>query len=410
MKRLLRRSSWSTLVLASTLVLLPGAAFASGGGGEKDAGAKELGGEIQKEKNIEAEIAFPSGGTIWIDVTVGGDIHVEGWDRENVSMRAEKSGRDSELVTVSLEKQSRGASVLAEIPAHARNRSVSCSVDVFLRVPRESSLEIEIMGGSIEVAELEGTISGRTMGGAIDLEKLTGRVQLTTMGGDISVARSNLDGTVRTMGGDIILEDVSGGLDASTMGGRVSRTGASADSDPRSASSADKVVNISTMGGEIDIKEAPAGVKANTMGGEIHVGSAGQFADVQTMGGDIRIDAIDGWVVAKTMGGDVTVVMVGDPGAGERDVYISSKGGDIDLTVPRGLAMNVDITLAYTRDARKRYEIESDFELDVEETEDWDRSYGTPTKHIYGKGTTGAGTYSIVIDTINGNVRLREGK
>jgi DUF4097 and DUF4098 domain-containing protein YvlB len=164
------------------------------------------------------------------------------------------------------------------------------------------------------------------------------------------------------------------------------------------------------MGGKIEIEEAPAGVKANTMGGSIHVVSAKDFAAVETMGGDIRIDSIDGWVTASTMGGDVTVVMVGDPKVGERDVSISSKGGDIELTVPKGLAMDIDITLAYTRDAKKRYQIKSDFDLDIEETEDWDRTYGTPMKYQYGRGITGAGTFRIVIDTINGNVILKEGK
>ena len=128
------------------------------------------------------------------------------------------------------------------------------------------------------------------------------------------------------------------------------------------------------------------------------------------MGGDIEIDSIDGWVMASTMGGDVTVVMVGDPKAGERDVSISSKGGDIELTVPKGLAMDIDITLAYTRDAKKRYEIKSDFDLGFEESKDWHRTYGTPMKYKYGRGITGAGTFSIVIDTVNGNVILREGK
>ena len=128
------------------------------------------------------------------------------------------------------------------------------------------------------------------------------------------------------------------------------------------------------------------------------------------MGGSISIDKIDGWVKATTMGGDVKVVMTGDPSQGKRDVEISSMGGDIRLTVPAGLSMDVDITLAYTKDALRQYRIISDFDLELEETDKFDYSKGSARKYIYGTGLIRGGKYKIVGSTVNGNVYLKEGK
>ena len=85
------------------------------------------------------------------------------------------------------------------------------------------------------------------------------------------------------------------------------------------------------------------------MGGGIHIKSADKFIDASTMGGKIKIDAIDGWVKATTMGGDINVVMVGDPDKGKRDVKLKTMGGDVSLYVPKGMSMDFDIELVFTK-------------------------------------------------------------
>jgi hypothetical protein len=102
--------------------------------------------------------------------------------------------------------------------------------------------------------------------------------------------------------------------------------------------------------------------------------------------------------------------MVGNPAQGRRDVDISSKGGDITLTVPEGLSMEVDITLAYTRNARKTYRIISDFDLHEEESRDWDYDQGTPRRYLFATGSIAGGKNRIRIETINGDVYLKKGR
>jgi DUF4097 and DUF4098 domain-containing protein YvlB len=149
-------------------------------------------------------------------------------------------------------------------------------------------------------------------------------------------------------------------------------------------------VNITKMGGGIDVGEAPHGANLTTMGGGIHLGNVAVFARVKTMGGGIDIDQASGTVDATTMGGGITIGTANGPikastmGGGikvrevgslsqERDIELTSKSGTIELTVPKDFPMDVRIILAYTRTDRD-YRIVQDAGLEVRETNVWDTS------------------------------------
>jgi DUF4097 and DUF4098 domain-containing protein YvlB len=185
------------------------------------------------------------------------------------------------------------------------------------------------------------------------------------------------------------------------MGGKVTHKKAA-------STAGDGEIEMSSMGGDLNVDIAPAGARLNTMGGDIHVRSAKDHVRAKTMGGNIRVDAIDGWVHAETMGGDVEVIMTGNPATGKRDVELVSYGGDIELTVPANLAMTLDLELAYTKGKSGKYAIKSDFPVNLEETDEWDLHDGSPRKYMLGTGTVGGGTHRVKIRTINGNIILRK--
>ncbi|MGA2848947.1 MAG: DUF4097 family beta strand repeat-containing protein [Terracidiphilus sp.] len=196
----------------------------------------------------------------------------------------------------------------------------------------------------------------------------------------------------------------------------------SADADDQGRSGA---VRIARMGGEIDVKEAPHGADLSTMGGNIHVGDVAEFAkvksmggvitidhatgplDAATMGGDINIAHAEGAIKASTMGGEIRARMVGTS-TEERDVELTSHGGTVTLTVPKDFPMDVRITLAYTRNAPRTYEIIDHIGLEQRETDDWDNSFGSPRKYIRAKGKVGTGLNHVVINTVNGDVILKQ--
>ena len=353
-----------------------------------------LSGEIL-EKSFKVE----SGQRLYVDLDSGGSILITGWNKNEVVVKADLGRFSLEDCDIVMQKTDEGVEIESE-------RCDNGNRDFRVHVPEKFDLELHTMGGTITIRKVEGDISGQTMGGNLDLRQLKGDIRLKTMGGDIVLVDSNVDGKVTTMGGRVLLEDVVGDVDGTSMGGNVIYRNVT----DRKGKTTGKVVNITTMGGDINVDDASHGASVHTMGGEIHIRSAADFIKAKTMGGDIRVDAIDGWIRATTMGGDIEVTMVGDPKKGKRDVTLTSMGGDIELTVPDGLSMEIDIELAYTKSSTQDFEIFSDFDLDQERTDEWDTRRGSPRKYIYGKATIEGGKNKVKIETINGNVYLRKGK
>ncbi len=275
-------------------------------------------------------------------------------------------------------------------------------VEIEVSVPHVFDLDLETMGGEIQVDGVEGQLTGETMGGELELRNLSGDIDFETMGGEITLEDSNVSGRVHTMGGEITVSNVSGDVNASTMGGEVSYTNYR----PSSSSGKGSEVKINTMGGEISVDRADNGADVETMGGEINIGSAGHHVIASTMGGEITIGEIDGWVEATTMGGEIEVHMVGNPDEGDRHVELSSMGGDILLTVPAGLSMEIEaeITVSDRHDVDD-FEIESDFDLQIDRTEASGRR-NRDESHIIANGKIGSGKNRIRIKTINGDIRI----
>ena len=205
------------------------------------------------------------------------------------------------------------------------------------------------------------------------------------MGGEIRLPESDIDGSVKTMGGEVLVENVTGTVEATSMGGKVIQKNVHG----RGSDAKSGELRVKSMGGEIRIDDAPEGANLHTMGGPITCAFGQRFVKAETMGGNVDIDAVDGWVEATTMGGDVKVSMTGDPAQGDRHVNLSSMGGDVDPTVPAGLAMDIDIELSYTKGKSGMYKIESDFPLQQNESPEWTTHHGSPEENHQGNREDG---------------------
>ncbi len=333
-----------------------------------------------------------------IRLEAGGTLEVEGWDKNVVSVDMEILRGDPESQRIDMKQTSRGVAVTTYTKGWGRRSRGSIRLTV--KVPRRFDLEFDSMGGDLILRGVEGDFEGRTMGGNLDLRDLKGQVDLETMGGSITIRDAVLDGRAHTMGGRVHFEDVGGSIKGSSMGGDVVYRN-------RDTEGTFEAIKISTMGGDINLDEAPAGAEVKTMGGDIRVRSAKKYLQAKTMGGDIEVDALDGKIKATTMGGNIDLTMVGDTKVGEHHINLVSKGGDITVYVPKEMAMDIDIVLEYTRKGRRSYSITSDFDLKIKEDEEWRFSWGDARKTIRATGKTGNAAHRVTIETVNGNIILK---
>lgn len=164
----------------------------------------------------------------------------------------------------------------------------------------------------------------RTSGGHIAVSGVDGDQRLSTSGGHLEM--TNMKGTVdaRTSGGHIEIRDFAGQMDARTSGGHIE------------AEQTEGRINLRTSGGHISLKQVAGSVEASTSGGSIEaeLTSIEESVDLRTSGGHINISVPDGIALNLDLkGNSVNTKLKNFTGEVERDeVYGSINGGGPKLT------------------------------------------------------------------------------
>lgn len=373
------------------------------------------------EETIQKEFNIGPGKKLNVNLKTGGSISITGWEKEKIAVtlhfkKSTPGDWDIRFIT--------GNADTIEIKADYKGggHSKISFPDFEIQVPTQFNLDLRTMVGNINIRHVTGEITGKTMSGPLDLTYLKGFIDFKTLSGDIILKDSNIDGKLKTMAGRVLFENVKGDIKGSSMGGNViyknvrprekgaEKLDLTSENSKKNSKENSKMVKFSTMGGDINVSDAPDGADVDTMGGNIHIKSAGNYVKAKTMGGNIIVDSIDGGIEATTRGGNMMITMTGNPQKGDRQVKLTSMGGDVTLIVPEGLSMDVDIDLVYTQKAKKDYNIVSDFQLKIEKTNSWDESNGTGKKYIYGKAQIAGGKNKIKLHTMNGNIYLKKSK
>lgn len=182
--------------------------------------------------------------------------------------------------------------------------SPSLTVRYAIAVPREWDAQLRTAGGSIEVKELDGSLSATTAGGRLDLGRIGGPV------------------TGRSSGGSIHVESGAKTVDVSTSGGSI-RIGHCAEQ-----------LKASTSGGSIEINDAKGAVEARTSGGSIRLATSGSAVDANTSGGSIQAQLrgrLEKDSKLRTSGGSIEVTLGGDVGVG---LDAKTSGGRVATELP----------------------------------------------------------------------------
>ena len=172
---------------------------------------------------------------------------------------------------------------------------------------------------------------------------------------------------------------------------------------PTSVAAEGKITR-SSMGGDIDVDDAPHGAELRTMGGDIGVARARGHVVAKTMGGDIRVRDLIGSLDAGTMGGNVTVEV--DGVAGSRSLELHSMGGSISLTLPANFSGTFEVELEQNHEGPEG-RIVSDFPLDVRKSRRkrwWRRDVDV----LNATGRVGSGDAHVKIKTYGSDITIRK--
>lgn len=392
-----RKISGMSLTAMAILVLMPACALA--GAGHPNRVTADKTGQFSTSAGSHLRI-----------VADQGDIRILTGNASQVSYRAhletDASDANSQQIlnafVLDARSDSDGVVLVARSPRLRWGHHLWVTLEV--TVPHNYNLDLTTEGGNIQIADLQGRVVAQTAGGNISAGQIDGPARLVTDGGHIFAKNVGGDLTASTGGGDITVGAVAGGAVLRTGGGHI-----------RVASIAG-AGRLDTGGGDISLEHAGSGLVVSTGGGEIEVGEASGLIRARTGGGGIRVVKSSGPTELETGAGSVYLMQVQNAvrattGAGGIVAWfgpdakltspcrLAAGEGDIDVYLPRQLAVTVDAQVELGGD--HRVVVDPAFPLKV--------TYGEPgegSEVVRAEGALNGGGATLVLRTVSGNIRL----
>ena len=261
-------------------------------------------------KNVEMQT---SGGSLSVDAVTGSEARLEVYisgnnnkDLSNEEIKQRLEEKYDLTVTVSNGKVTAIAKPKSKITDW--KRALNISFKAF--VPKNVSTDLNTSGGSISLAGISGNQDFSTSGGSLHVDGVSGKINGRTSGGSIHLNNSTDDIELTTSGGSITAKNSSGKL------------------------------RLMTSGGSLDLQDLKGDIKATTSGGGIRGGKISGELSAHTSGGSINLDGLACSLETSTSGGhiDVSIASLG------KYVKIHNSGGNIDVTMPRGKGLNLDLS------------------------------------------------------------------
>lgn len=207
------------LFVGLAALAVPLGLFAQQRGDPDDPWCDENGGSRNQERYCEVRefTVSPDGGTVVVDGGPNGGISVEGWDRNEIQVRAKvqawtRDGDDPEDLVSQIRIET-GGTIRADGPdmRGGRSRDAGWAVNFELMVPARSDLALETVNGGIEIANVSGAVEFRAVNGGIRLAAVSGDVSGRTTNGGLQV---DLEGD-RWDGAGLDVETTNGGVELS---------------------------------------------------------------------------------------------------------------------------------------------------------------------------------------------------
>ncbi len=171
--------------------------------------------------------------TIRVDAGVNGGITVEGWNKNEIRIRArikawDRDEDDAREIMDEIEIKTSNETIIAKGPK-LRGSKRGWAVSYEVMVPRKSNLDLETLNGGIGIEDVEGEIEAEAVNGGLRLSQLAGDVDVHTTNGGVSVELHGkkwegrgLEATTTNGGVKVwIPEDYNADLETGTVNGSV---------------------------------------------------------------------------------------------------------------------------------------------------------------------------------------------
>jgi len=168
----------------------------------------------QEETRTETRVESLASGAIVRVRNRNGDIHVSGWDREEVALAAEIRDSSSRRVDLTVQRDGADLDIEAQFQQPLLRLplvyAASPKCRMVLSVPRRVLGYFRTTNGSLAATGLEGYVRCETTNGDISLGAIAGEVSAETANGNVEARELHARIRGGTGNGRVLLEDVDG--------------------------------------------------------------------------------------------------------------------------------------------------------------------------------------------------------
>jgi len=190
----------------------------------------------QMTEEFHQTYPLSAGGRVELD-NINGDVHITGWDRNEVKVDAVKYARSKERLDeakIKVEAGSNYISIRTEYPDHdltfnSFGRNNPATIEYTLTVPRGARLdEIQLVNGALEIQGVSGEVHGSSVNGSVTARGLEGRTELSTVNARVEVEFARLTNEsveLSSVNGSVTVtlpSDAKAEIEASTVSGHIS--------------------------------------------------------------------------------------------------------------------------------------------------------------------------------------------
>ncbi|MCP3959352.1 MAG: DUF4097 family beta strand repeat protein [bacterium] len=149
---------------------------------------------LQMSEDYTYSYALTADGRLSLE-NVNGDVKIEAWDRDEVSIEAIKRGRSQEALDAArIDIDASDDRIRIETRYARDGRRDSASVDYTIYVPRGAELdEIELVNGSLDLSGVAGDVAASLVNGEVTARDLAGNVEISSVNGEMVVALAEFD-------------------------------------------------------------------------------------------------------------------------------------------------------------------------------------------------------------------------
>ncbi|MCY7296533.1 DUF4097 family beta strand repeat-containing protein [Alteromonas sp. a30] len=276
---------------------------------------------------------------------LNGFAKIEGWDKNLVHITGEL---DDEAEGLTFERTSNGIEIEVEMPRRFRTpwgHEKPKGDNLVIKVPRNSRVNYTSMNASVEVGNIDMSVSVDTVNGSVAANELQGKINIETVNGHIKTRKLNGAIRVGSVNGNfddkksvaekLVFETVNGDIksDIKSLDTRIETVNGKVE-----LSLGDiKRLEVSTVNGEIDAQFTlleNAEVEASSVGGKITLTMQKEvpaYFEVNTYAGGKIINDITNDKPVKSRFGPGRSLEFSTPDASAK-VEVESVNGKIHLT------------------------------------------------------------------------------